>query len=97
MSPDVERDIDRIVVNWTISRERFGRGGEMLFGTFTAADAFYAPVVMRLATYAVKLPPVARRYADAVLALPAVQEWSAAARVEPEVIAAEEPYAHHYR
>jgi len=93
MSPDVERDIDRIVANWTISRERFGRGGEMLFGGFTAADAFYAPVVTRLATYAVKLPPVARRYADAVLALPAVQEWSASARAEPEFYAPDEPYA----
>jgi glutathione S-transferase len=69
----------------------------MLFGAFTAADAFYAPVISRFATHAVKLPPAAQRYADAVLALPAVQEWSAAARVEPEVIAAEEPYAHHYR
>ena len=47
----------------------------------------------RLATYAVKLPPVARRYADAVLALPAVQEWSASARAEPEFYAPDEPYA----
>jgi glutathione S-transferase len=93
LSPDVERDIDRIVANWTISRERFGRGGEMLFGGFTAADAFYAPVVTRLATYGVKLPSVARRYADAVLALPAVQEWSASARAETEFYAPDEPYA----
>jgi glutathione S-transferase len=93
MSPEVERDIDRIVTNWTIARERFGRGGELLFGAFTAADAFYAPVVTRLATYAVKLPPVARRYADAVLALPAVQEWSASARAETEFYAPDEPYA----
>jgi glutathione S-transferase len=93
MSVEVERDIDRIVANWTIARERFGRGGEMLFGAFTAADAFYAPVVTRLATYAVKLPPVARRYADAVLALPAVREWSASARAETEFYAPDEPYA----
>jgi glutathione S-transferase len=93
MSPEVARDIDRIVANWTGARERFGGGGEMLFGGFTAADAFYAPVVTRFVTHAVKLPPVARRYADAVLALPAVQEWSASARAETEFYAPDEPYA----
>jgi glutathione S-transferase len=93
MSPEVASDIDRIVANWTLARERFGQGGEMLFGGFTAADAFYAPVVSRFATYAVKLPAVARRYADAVLALPAVQEWSASGRAEPEFYAPDEPYA----
>ncbi len=93
MSPEVEREIDRIVANWASARERFGGGGEMLFGRVTAADAFYAPVVSRFATYAVKLPPAARRYADAVLALPAVREWSAAALAEPEFYAPDEPYA----
>jgi glutathione S-transferase len=93
MSPDVQRDIDRVVANWTAARERFGQSGEMLFGEFTAADAFYAPVVSRFATYAVELPSVARRYADAVLALTAVQEWSASARAETEFYAPDEPYA----
>jgi glutathione S-transferase len=93
MNPDVRRDIDRIVALWTSCRERFGQGGELLFGRFTIADAFYAPVVTRFVTYAVELPPAARRYADAVLRLPAVQEWSAAGRAEPEVVAEDEPYA----
>jgi glutathione S-transferase len=97
MSPEVGGNIDRIVAIWTSCRERFGQGGELLFGAFTAADAFYAPVATRFVTYGVQLPEAARRYVDAVIALPAVQEWSAAARAEPEVIAAEEPYAHHYR
>jgi len=93
MSPEVQQDIDRIVANWTMCRERFGQGGELLFGGFTAADAYYAPVATRFVTYAVELPPVAKRYVDAVLALPAVQEWSAAGRAEPEFFAADEPYA----
>ncbi len=93
MSPEVRRDIDRIVANWTLCRERFGPGGELLFGGFTAADAYYAPVASRFATYGVQLPPVAQRYVDAVLAFPAVREWSAAARAEPEVVAEDEPYA----
>jgi glutathione S-transferase len=97
MNPEVAKDIDRIAAIWTTCRERYGRSGELLFGAFTAADAFYAPVATRFATYGVRVPGLARRYVDAVLALPAMQEWSAAARAEPEVIAAEEPYAHHYR
>jgi glutathione S-transferase len=96
MSPEVEQDIERVLARWTMCRERFGQGGALLFGAFTAADAFYAPVATRFVTYGVRLPDVARRYVDAVLALPAVREWSVSARAEPEVIAAEEPYAHHY-
>ena len=92
MTPESRRDIDRIVAIWTGCRERFGRGGELLFGAFTAADAYYAPVVMRFATYAVELPPVARAYADAVQALPAVREWCAVARAETEFYAEDEPY-----
>jgi glutathione S-transferase len=65
----------------------------MLFGRFTVADAYYAPVVMRFVTYAVALPPVAQAYVDAVCALPAVQEWMAAARRETAFVAADEPYA----
>jgi glutathione S-transferase len=97
MSSEVAKDIDRIVAIWTRCRERVGQGGALLFGAFSAADAFYAPVATRFVTYGVRVPDVAKRYVDAVLALPVVQEWSAAARAEPEVIAAEEPYAHHYR
>jgi glutathione S-transferase len=95
MNPDVRRDIDRIVAIWTSCRERFGQGGDLLFAGFSIADAFYAPVVTRFVTYGVELPPPARRYADAVLALPAVREWSAAGRAEPEVVAEDEPYALH--
>ena len=93
MNPDVRKDIDRVVDIWTACRERFGQGGDLLFGGFSIADAYYAPVVTRFATYAVELPQVARRYADAVLALPAVRGWSAAGRAEPEFVAEDEPYA----
>ena len=92
-SAEVDRDIERITQMWLACRERFGAGGDMLFGHFTIADAFYAPVVMRFMTYAVDLPPVASRYAKAVRALPSVGEWVAAAREETEVIADAEPYS----
>jgi len=93
MSPAVQRDIDRIVSIWESCRERFGGEGELLFGQFTIADAYYAPVATRFLTYAVALPATAQRYADALLALPAVQQWMAQARRETEFVRADEPYA----
>ena len=93
MNPAVQQDIDRIVEIWESCRARHGQGGELLFGQFTVADAFYAPVATRLLTYAVTLPPVAQRYADALLALAAVRDWMAQARRETEFARADEPYA----
>ena len=93
MSPAVQQDIDRIVEIWQSCRARYGSGGDMLFGQFTIADAYYAPVATRFRTYAVTLPPVAQRYADALLELSAVREWIAQARRETEFVRADEPYA----
>ncbi|MBE0622440.1 MAG: glutathione S-transferase family protein [Burkholderiales bacterium] len=92
MSPAVQQDIDRIVEIWESCRARYGKGGELLFGEFTIADAYYAPVASRFRTYAVALPAVAQRYADALLALPAVQDWMAQGRRESEFVRADEPY-----
>ena len=93
MSPAVERDIARITALWSDCRRRYGSGGDMLFGHFTVADAYYAPVVMRFITYAVSLPAAARDYVEAVRKLPAVAEWMAAAKRETAFVAADEPYA----
>ena len=93
MSPEVQQDIERIVEIWESCRARFGKGGELLFGQFTVADAYYAPVATRFLTYAVTLPPAAQRYADSLLRLPAVREWMAQARRETEFVPADEPYA----
>ena len=92
-SPQVQQDIDRIAAIWESCRAGYGQGGELLFGQFTVADAFYAPVATRFLTYAVTLPGAAQRYADALLALPAVREWMAQAHLEPEFVRADEPYA----
>jgi glutathione S-transferase len=92
-TPQSEKDIARVVEIWTSCRARFGKGGELLFGAFTVADAFYAPVVTRFRTYAVTLPPAAQAYANAVESLAAVREWCEAGRREKEFVAADEPYA----
>jgi glutathione S-transferase len=93
MSPAVERDIARITALWSDCRRRYGSNGDMLFGHFTVADAYYAPVAMRFITYAVSLPAAARDYVAAVRTLPAVAEWMAAAKRETAFVAADEPYA----
>jgi glutathione S-transferase len=81
-TPESEADIARIVDIWEGCRARPASAGAFLFGPFSIADALFAPVVWRFETYAVALPPAARSYADAMLALPAMKEWAAAARAE---------------
>lgn len=84
-APGVAEDISRVLTLWNECRSRFGQGGPFLFGHFSIADAFYAPVVSRFVTYEVELDAVARSYRDAVMALPAMQTWAEAARAEPPV------------
>jgi glutathione S-transferase len=64
----------------------------LLFGSFSIADAFFAPVVQRFAAYAVELPPVAQAYAQAVAALPGFRKWAEQARAETEFYPPDEPY-----
>ena len=86
----VQDDIDRLVAMWRdlLARHR----GPLLFGPFTIADAFFAPVVSRLKTYAVALPADIATYRDAVLALNGMKQWTAAAKNEVEFLGDDEPY-----
>ena len=86
MALGVQKDINRITEIWQECRQKFGAGGDMLFGKFTIADAMYTPVVMRFVTYGVELNQVCGDYIKAILALPAMQEWVKASQVENEVI-----------
>jgi len=81
--PGVAEDIDRITTIWQQCRRDFGGGGELLFGGFTIADAFFAPVVSRFTTYGVAPDGLAGDYMDAVWALPAMCDWAEKARAEP--------------
>ena len=93
MNPDVAKDIARIDSLWRILRRQFGKGGPYLFGEFSAADAFYAPVATRFVTYGVELNGAARAYQQALLESPSVKAWSADAARETEFVAEDEPYA----
>jgi glutathione S-transferase len=92
LTPESRRDIARVVALWTQCRERFGGAGSFLFGRFSVADAFFAPVVMRFRTYGVQLPAAAQAYCEAVQALAAVREWIEGALRETDIVPEDEPY-----
>jgi len=77
-------DIERITAIWRECLERYG--GPFLFGARSMADAMYAPVCTRFRTYDVEIDDISARYCECILALPEMQEWIAAARLEPEEI-----------
>lgn len=80
-----QADVDRILEIWTECLE--GYGGPYLFGAQPCiADAMYAPVVTRFLSYDVALPPACAEYCTQIMALPAMQEWVAAAQAEPDEI-----------
>ena len=80
----VQAECDRITAIWRECREKFGAGGDFLFGQFTIADAMFAPVVSRFITYDVQLHGMAKAYAEAIWSLTAMQEWVTAACSEEE-------------
>ena len=88
--PAVQTDVKRIVELWTELLLKYK--GPMLFGEFSAADAYFAPVCMRFNTYALPLPKNIAAYMERVTALPAVQAWIKAALAENDFVAMDEPY-----
>lgn len=88
--PEVQADVARLVAMWQGLLAR--HGGPLLFGGFSVADAFYAPVCTRIVTYGLPVPAGVQAYIDRVLALPGVAAWIADALAEHDFIAFDEPY-----
>ena len=88
--PEVRDNVARIVAMW--SELLAEHGGPMLFGAFGIADAFFAPVVMRLRTYGVPVPAPIAAYLERVVALPGVAAWIADALAERDFLPFEEAY-----
>ncbi|MDF1484802.1 glutathione S-transferase family protein [Ramlibacter sp. H39-3-26] len=86
----VRADVQRLVDMWSELLQE--HGGPMLFGEFTIADAYFAPVCMRLHSYALPLPPHITDYVQRVRALPGVRAWIDEALAEQDFRAFEEPY-----
>ena len=89
----VRADVARIEAIWADALAM--SGGPFLFGAFGAADAFYAPVVMRLRSYGLPVGETTRAYMDRAVAHPAVAAWIADAVAEQDFIAEDEPYRQH--
>lgn len=80
-----QADVDRVLEIWTDCLDTYG--GPYLFGKApTVADAMYAPVVTRFLTYDVALSKPCAAYCKTITALPAMKEWVAAAKAEPDDI-----------
>jgi Glutathione S-transferase len=80
----VRKDLQRVESLWGELLAR--SGGPYLFGAFTAADAMFAPLATRLRTYDLPVSDTARRYVEAIYALPAFQDWLAMALQEPWIV-----------
>lgn len=88
--PALRADVERIVGMWSELLATYG--GPMLFGTFTIADAYFAPVCMRIKTYALPVPAEIQAYVQRVCALPGVKAWTDDAMAEQDFLDFEEPY-----
>jgi glutathione S-transferase len=94
----VRADVARLVSMWggllAAYPRQAGAGGDQhfLFGDFSIADAFFAPVCMRLRTYALPLPSEIAAYVERVAAAPGVKAWIDDALAEHDFLQFEEPY-----
>jgi glutathione S-transferase len=91
--PAVRADVARLVAMW--SELLAQHGGPMLFGNFSVADAYFAPVVMRLKGYALPVPDDIAAYMARVCALPGVRVWVDGALAEHDFRDFEEPFRLH--
>jgi glutathione S-transferase len=89
----VRADVARLADMWTglLARHQ----GPFLFGAFGIADAFFAPVCMRLKTYALPVQPEVTAYIERICAAPGVKAWIDGALAEHDFRAFEEPYRKH--
>ncbi|MDB5731851.1 MAG: hypothetical protein JWQ03_1746 [Variovorax sp.] len=92
--PGVRADVARIVSMWSelLAAHAASHADGLLFGRFCIADAYYAPVVLRLARYALPVPPEIAAYCARVQALPGVRAWIEGALAEQDFRPFEEPY-----
>jgi glutathione S-transferase len=86
----VRNDVQRLVEMW--GELLRSSGGPLLFGDFSIADAFYAPVCTRLRTYGLPVPAEIAGYVERMHALPAMREWIADALAEQDFVPFDEPY-----
>jgi glutathione S-transferase len=82
LSPAGQADVARIDQIWRECRERHASHGPWLFGDWSAADAMYAPVLLRFQTYGASLSPTSKAYLEFAMQDPHLQEWLSGAEYE---------------
>jgi len=78
----VAKEIDRLTSMWTDTRREFGAGGDLLFGSRSLADTFYAPIAFRFRTYGIETHDEATAWLEALLNLPPMRDWAMKAESE---------------
>lgn len=86
----VRADVERLETLWRDALAE--HGGPLLFGEFSVADAYFAPICTRLNTYGLPMSDTVAAYVKRVMALPGVQAWVDEALAEQDFLAFEEPY-----
>jgi glutathione S-transferase len=86
ISDELQKDIDRVLQIWQDCRDQYGNQGDFLFGNFSIADAFYAPVVLRFNTYNIPVNDNAQQYMQTILELPEIQEWIESSKQDPTIV-----------
>ena len=76
-APSVRSDLERVEELWALARTRHGDSGPWLFGTYSLADVFFAPVAARIAGYGLPVGPLAQRYVDTTLVDTLFRQWRA--------------------
>jgi glutathione S-transferase len=90
LSDQAKKEVATLDALWTKLRAENAQNGDYLFGEFSLADAFFAPVMFRFKTYGIALSAAASEYQTTMLMHPAMQEWLADALIETDVIDTDE-------
>lgn len=88
--PAVRADLARLVAMWTEALAQ--SGGPFLFGAYSIADAYFAPVCARLRSYALPVPAAIAAYIERMYQSPGMAAWVRDALAEQEFLDFEEPY-----
>ena len=90
LSDQAKRDISRIDKTWSDCLTHYAGNKSWLFGDFTVADVFFAPLAFRFKTYGIQLSPASAAYQERLLDHPAMQLWLADALKETDVVPEDE-------
>lgn len=84
----VQQDLNRLAEIWDKFAQADKPAGDFLCGEFSIVDAMYAPVMWRVVGYNLDVSEDFAKWAKAMQALPAMQEWLQAAQAEEWVVEA---------